>query len=145
MHIFCMVLAMPFVALFVYFVALFVYICFSLGDVGASIEKNAEIINGNDTIYFSSKVHGLTGDHIRIIVTDNNGNLNIESHSPVIYYKFQNDSLILYTHINDMDSSSHYNRQSKIRLVDLKDYDDISNMEVNYSKVGLKKFSVYND
>ena len=129
-------------------IAIAIYVFLSLDNLGKSIDKKQEFVFNQDKFCIESRVWGLTDDHMEIKVTDKNNDLKLSFYSSStyeIYYKIQNDSLIFYVPLNEMDSSSYCNVEKNIKLVDLNTYDDVSNIRANYKKMGLIKYYVFDN
>ncbi len=104
----------------------------------------------NDSFfYLKAKVWGTSGDHTEIVLSEKSNDTyskeqDIIFYTDIIFYKISlnQDTLIVYADASSI-STSKRNFLNKIKIIELKDFDEINYYRKNYKKLNLVKYSVY--
>lgn len=106
-----------------------------------------------EKIYISARYWGLTGDHQEIVLSNEPIKPEHRSYSKEEYYIFYTADIFYRTENNNVITiyapessvSEPLNRFTNItvKIVGLKNADEIKDYALNYPKYGLKKISVY--
>ena len=123
-------------------------------NVRTSNEKSYEIEFEalKSKLYVRSRYWGLNGDHQEITVSsipfDYRKNYSKEDcyffYTSEIYYKKESaDSLTIYVAASGVDDiPKNFSKQIKIKLIELKNHNEVREYELNYKKYGLTRIKV---
>lgn len=108
-----------------------------------------EIVNVNKSkAYFTIRNWGISGDHEEIVLSDTFREKSEKTKDYIfytneIYYKVKQDSLFIYTSINNTKIPIKEFETIRVVLIDLKTFDEIKDYKNNYLKYSLKRISIY--
>ena len=111
--------------------------------------ENVVVDLNNNKLYIIPNMHGITGNHQRIIITEeSNSNYKKEVDyaffTSEIYYKVENNKLVVYAPASSiLEPTDNNNLLEYVIIKPLKTADSVSDYDNNYKKYGLKKVSVY--
>lgn len=132
--------------------AVYLFVYNSVDGLDTSTHKESKVIfpDLKDTVYLMASAWGLTGDHIEIVVSHSpivNRSSNINSdyifYEPTIYYKKENDTLVIYS-LSLANVPSNFNNRIKIKQVEIEGMEEMKKYEKTYKHMGLIKISIYN-
>jgi hypothetical protein len=122
-------------------------------SIKKSLNSNSiikEIKLRNDSFfYLKTKVWGVSGNHTEIILSEKSSDTyskeqDIVFYTDIIFYKvsLNQDTLIIYVDASSI-STSKRNFSNKIKIIELKEFDEINYYRKNYKELNLVKYSVY--
>ena len=132
-------------------ILLFIIIIFSNCNKESEIKNRKEKKQNyqKETIYIYARFWGITGDHQEIIFSEKPIKLppdkerNYIFYRDEIFYKLKNDdTLIIYAPKSGKSIPKIPFKNIKVILKDLKTFDDIKEISMNYQKYNLEKISV---
>lgn len=133
--------------------AVYLFVYQAVDGLDSSTHKGSEIIfpHLKDTVYLMSSAWGLTGDHIEIVISNSsiagrasNKSSDFIFYEPTIYYKQENDSLVIYS-LSLANVPGNFNTRIKIKQVKIEDTEEMKKYEQDYGKLGLTRVSVYDN
>lgn len=101
-------------------------------------------------IYIKAKNWGIAGNHEEIVLSMSNANIsNIESdyifYSNEVYYKTDNVQVItIFAPESSISEPLNRFTNPEVKIIGLKNYDEIKDYALNYQKYGLKKIAFVN-
>lgn len=111
------------------------------------IENSVTINSLNKQIFIESKIWGLAGNHEEIKLIPSENCDTIIFYTDQIFYKTKGtDTLVIHT-----NSSSYAEKPLNLcgtiilEIHDLKNYDDIKNMERSFKEKGLERITIYDE
>lgn len=133
-------------------IALYFFFYKSVSGVGDSVHKEYKIDfpDLKETIYVEASMWGLTGDHMRILLSGSapiaggkyDSVIDYVFYEPIVYYKQEADTLIVYS-ASPSTVPEKFNSRVVVKQVQIKGYDEANNYEKNHEILGLKKITVY--
>lgn len=130
----------------------------ALDDIDMHLIEDNYIIDFeelNEKVYIKTKMWGLVGNHSEILLSTLPFNNTHEEYNKETQFVFINstelyyqkkgvDSLLLYVDYKS-EIPQKLTTKIKIKQIELKNFDEVKDYEVNYEKYGLSKISVYKD
>jgi hypothetical protein len=122
-----------------------------MDGLDASEQKDSKVVfdNLNDTVYVMASSWGLTGDHIEIVLSSlpianraSNAASDYIFYEPTIYYKKEEDTLIVYSPSIAVIPDS-FNSKVKIKQVQVGSNEEMRKYEQTCNEQGLTRVSVY--
>ena len=131
--------------------AIWYYKSITIEELSDNVEmKNIEVKLGNNKLFIIPNIHGVSGNHQRITITEDNDSIykkevDYAFFTSEIYYRIENDKVIVYAPgssvLEPMDSKS--NLLKYVIVKPLKNAGEVNDYDKNYEKYNLKKVSVY--
>jgi hypothetical protein len=130
----------------------------SVGGVNVPSTTNEYVIafeELNSKLYIRAKSWGMSGNHKEILLSsfplEENKQCSKDEcfvfYASEIYYKKEGtDTLLIYAGASAIsEAPKNFSTPIKIKQIELKNYDEVKDYEINYKKYGLSKVSVYKD
>lgn len=136
------------------FLLIFVESCDFSSDPINNAEDNVVtlklLIKEGQELYFKYNSWGISGNHNRIVLTNNISTIMSKEtdyvfYTPTIFYRLDVNELLIYAPLNLTSIPSKSFKGCKVTLHDLKTSADIEYYKKNYKKLELKKVTVYKE
>ncbi|WP_339836020.1 hypothetical protein [uncultured Flavobacterium sp.] len=103
----------------------------------------------NEQLFFEANVWGISGNHEEIILTNHkveeNPTLRKDNnyifYTSSVFYKKEKNKLIIYCPESGISIPKNNSYKVEIKIISLKNYNEIKEYDENYKKYGLTKIS----
>ena len=121
-------------------------IAFAFTDAWERKNKKFAVMTGADTLYFQASRWGVAGDHEMIFLSNDSispGETDLSVYtfySRDLFYKYDNDTLSVY--VLEAFKVPLKPFQTNVKVINLKDYNEVLHLKRTYSESGLKHVSL---